>query len=97
MSGSTESPLKRLASLIRRRPAAVALAGLLIVVLTPFAFFPEIMGDAGVKDPGALRNVMAVVFLLGGMVLLVLGLVTGAWRWATRRNEDAGRKSRAAQ
>jgi len=71
-------------SALRRRPGIVALSGTLLVLLTPFAMFPEIMGDRGVTDAGPLRNGAALVLLTsgliaagGGMVILVRQLWDG--------------------
>ncbi len=48
--------LKGISSLVNRRPALVGIVGVVVMLLTPFAFFPEIMGDVGVTDAGTLRN-----------------------------------------
>ena len=72
-------------STIRRRPGIVALVGVLIVFLTPFALFPEIMGDRGVTDAGSLRNGAALVFLTLGFVAAVSGTVSLLRRLLGRR------------
>ena len=79
------SPLPYFRSLLARRPAVVALAGLLVVALTPFVFFPEIMGDAGIRHAGVLRNATALVSLCAGAFLFLLGFGTFVWRRRPRR------------
>jgi len=58
---------------IQRRPGVIAATGFLTVLLTPFVFFPEIMGDVGVVDASALRNGAAMTFLIVGAILLLVG------------------------
>ncbi len=49
--------------------------GLLLVLLTPFVFFPEIMGDVGVTRASSARNALAVVCILVGSLTALGGLV----------------------
>ena len=62
-------------SVISRRPALVATAGLVAVLLTPFVFFPEIIGDAGVRQASPWRNGAALAFLVLGLLAMLAGLV----------------------
>ena len=68
-----KSSLPGLRSTLSRRPAAIAGAGVLTVLLTPFVFFPEVMGDAGVTHASALRNGAALAFLVLGALTTLIG------------------------
>ena len=58
----------------------VAGAGFLTVLLTPFVFFPEIMGDVGVTHASALRNGAALALLIVGAVVVLAGSVSLGWQ-----------------
>src|SRR5437762_11449234 len=65
--------LQSVRSLVRRRPGVVAVGGYLTVLLTPFVFFPEVMGDVGVTNASRLRNWTALAFLFVGAISAVVG------------------------
>jgi hypothetical protein len=75
-----KSKLRELRCAIMQRPACVSLAGCAAVLLTPFVFFPEIMGDAGVSDAGPVRNWTASAFLILGAISALAGLAIFARR-----------------
>jgi hypothetical protein len=70
-----------LRSAIQRRPALIAGAGCLTVLLTPFVFFPEIMGDVGVTHAGVFRNGAALMSLIVGALLILVGSISLACKF----------------
>jgi len=82
-----KSKLREMRSAIIQRPAHVTLAGCAAVLLTPFVFYPEIMGDAGVTDAGPVRNWAASAFLLLGAVSALAGLASFARQVLQKRHE----------
>lgn len=66
--------------------AAIA-GGALVVILTPFVFFPEIMGDIGVAEASPLRNVAALVVLGLALWSIGTGLLSLA-RWQADRHVE---------
>jgi len=73
-------------SAILRRPLLVAVGGCWVVLLTPFVFFPEIMGDAGVTHASRWRNGAALACLGLGALAALIGAATFAWRrWRRQR------------
>jgi len=60
----------------RKRALITFASGVLCLLVTPFAFFPEIMGDTGPKKVGILRNVAGATALVLASLVTFLGL---AW------------------
>lgn len=74
------------------RPAWRCFAGgLAAFLLTPFVFFPEILGGAGVRHASLLRNAGAVLALVSGAFAMLLGLVSLAHSWRAAPADPAQR------
>jgi len=64
-----------------KRPLRWLLLSLALLLLTPFVFFPEIMGDVGPRNVPLWRNALGVALL----AVAALGIVASLVRWLRGR------------
>jgi hypothetical protein len=73
-----------------KRAVTTTALGLAVLVLSPFVFFPEIMGDAGPRDVAPLRNYAALAAMILGASAALLGAIATLRHW---RGESGTPKS----